>query len=173
MSVNRVQNSDISGYKHYSIGGAVVMGILAGNAARDFLPLSKGSISNARIQNIEKNSYDDAYQKMSNWLKNRGNLSKSEDAFVKIVENGDIKENFDKTCNSLKKISKEIYDDFQTINWLASQYAQRNIQTGMNREIKITKRLRPVLPYVIAGGLTFGLAAIGYNVINSIKSSRG
>lgn len=166
MAVDKVQNSNLSPYKRLSIGGAVVTGILAGNAVRDIAPLPKGSISKDKMQSITRNSYTDSYDKMSNFLKSRGNLSQSEDAFVKMVESGDIKGNYTQTERSLQNLSKEAHDDFQTINWLVSQDAQRSVQSQMNKEIKTAKRLRPVLPFAIAGGVAFAIGSIWYNFSN-------
>lgn len=171
MSVQSIKSSDIPQGRYCNVGGAAIFGLLAGNAAHDIIPLSKSEMpTRADIKKITKYAYTDSYIKMSRDLDRMNTRTPARDVFVEMFQYGDFQKNYLKAMKALEK-TPDALKELKNLVWLTNQEASSNAHTIINQQIRAKKSARPVLPFIIIGGIVATLGAVMYNLTNAMLYS--
>jgi len=169
MSVQSIKNTEMSRPRRCSVGGALAVGLLAGNAVHDVLPLGQNSIPYKQIRNLVEYSYSNSYNMLSKDIKEKSIRSLAQDTFVHLVESGNVHDNYKKAVKSLENNS-EALEEFKELIWLANNESSAAARKLLNNHIKTLKHSRATLPFLVGGAIVCLIGAAIYNYTNFVKS---
>lgn len=169
MPVQSVQNTDAQRQYRCSAGGALIFGVLAGNAAHDILPAGQHPVTKKQMKNLVEYAYSDYYQKLGGKLKAKPSRSLAKDTFIHLAEGGEVHKNYNKAVKSLEG-NADALKEFKELIWLADFESSAAARKMLNNHIKTMRRSRAVMPFLVGGAIVSVLCAGIYNYICYAKN---
>ncbi|MBO7673236.1 hypothetical protein J6S88_07515 [bacterium] len=169
MPVQSIQNIETPRQRRCTVGGALVVGVLGGNAVHDIVPAGRHPVTHKQIRNLVEYSYSTYYQTLGNKLKEKPARSLAQDTFVHLAESGNVHKNYRKAVESLGDNADAI-KEFKELIWLADLESSSSARKMLNNHIKTMRRSRATMPFLIGGAIVSILCAGMYNYICYAKS---